>query len=225
MLSISMSWLSGRLRIPCVGGLRHVLVGECDDRIGADRGLRRPRGIAAVVVVDTRAGELPADGGERRRRIEDHGPIFPLGFFEGDPAARDHLRGAAAGRDAAVGMRADHEDAARVRRERQQAFVAQAGPRLPVRWRAPSRRSQARSAGSEATASSASPQAKIDVRIRLRHVVETRLRDFALRHRAPEVDRESSACRAARPIPGRGRPERDRTVEWTAPQSDMTKPG
>jgi hypothetical protein len=37
----------------------------------------------------------------------------------------DHLRGAAAGRDAAVGMRADHEDAARVRQERQQALVAQ----------------------------------------------------------------------------------------------------
>ena len=39
-----------------------------------------------------------------------------------------------------------------------------------------------------------------------RHVVEPRLRDFALRRPRARGDRKSSACRAARPIPDRARP-------------------
>ena len=185
----------------------------------------RPRGIAAVVVVDAGARKLPADRIERRRRIEDHRAILaprlrssaipPRGTTCDEPPPDGTPRSACA-------------PTTRMRRTSagsgNRPWLLAAGPRLPLdreRGLVAHRRSQRdrrrrlvrKSAGEDRSQNPA------------RHVVEPGLRDFALsRPTHPRLVEEVSGVELS--PDSWSRPARaERTVEWTAPQSDITKPG
>ena len=109
-----------------IGRLGHVLVGEHDDRVGASRRLRRARrrfgrrrsrrGRAEIAVRIASSGD---DGSKIIARS------FPSGSFKATPPRGMTCDEPPPDGTPRVGMRADDQDPARLRRERQQALVAQ----------------------------------------------------------------------------------------------------